>query len=302
MSWAPLGIGLTPRTRTLHPRQEHQTLTPHPNPLPMRGQGKASPVRFDWSTARAMPFSLSPHGERVRVRGERSGPGRRKVRGECSLSCAARLLAERLIVLICWTFLGLASVAAEIQIQLPPETGAFKQDTGAEIANGQCLICHSVEYVTSQPPMGRAFWKASVVKMQQKYGAPITDSQVEPLADYLTRNYGVSTNRSSVAVSPGSGTPSTDHGAAAHSEPTDGPQLAMKYGCLGCHNPQTKIVGPAYREIAAKYRNDADALSKIDQQIHKGGAGKWGPIIMPPFPQISPGDTKALAEWILGLK
>src|SRR4051794_24298617 len=45
--------------------------------------------------------------------------------------------------------LGLTSYAAEIQ--LPPETGAFKQDTGAEIANGQCLICHSVEYVSSQP-------------------------------------------------------------------------------------------------------------------------------------------------------
>src|SRR4051812_27772400 len=78
--------------------------------------------------------------------------------------------------------------AAALEIQLPPETGVFKQDVGAELANGQCLICHSVEYVTTQPPMQRAFWKASVQKMQQKYGAPVPDAQVEPLVDYLTRN------------------------------------------------------------------------------------------------------------------
>src|SRR5882724_9065637 len=80
-----------------------------------------------------------------------------------------------------------------LDIQLPPETGAFKQDRGAEIANGQCLICHSVEYVVLQPPMPRAFWKSSVQKMQQKYCAPIPDDQVEALADYLARNYGVGT-------------------------------------------------------------------------------------------------------------
>ncbi len=187
-----------------------------------------------------------------------------------------------------------------LDIQLPPETGAFKQDKGAELANGQCLICHSVEYVTSQPPMAKAFWKASVLKMQQKYGAPIPDAQVEPLVDYLTRNYGVGTNAPPThAASNGqasTGTPS------AHAVGLDGPQLAMKYGCLGCHTPQTKLVGPAYREIAAKYKSDADAFSKIDQQIHKGGSGKWGPIIMPPFPQISSAETKILADWILGLK
>src|SRR5438552_15285252 len=89
--------------------------------------------------------------------------------------------------------------ASALEIQLPPETGAFKQDTGAEIANGQCLVCHSVEYVTMQPPMPRAFWKSSVQKMQQKYGAPIPDGQVEPLTDYLTKNYGVATNGTPVA-------------------------------------------------------------------------------------------------------
>ncbi len=184
--------------------------------------------------------------------------------------------------------------ARALDIQLPPETGAFKQAAGAELANGQCLICHSVEYVATQPAMPRTFWKTSIQKMQQKYGAPIPDSQVEPLADYLAKNYGVTTN----SAAPATTAPEKMTSAAT----MDGPQIATKYGCLGCHNTQSKIIGPAYREIAAKYKADPDALAKIDQQIHKGGSGKWGPIIMPPFPQVTPNETKALAAWILSLK
>jgi len=193
-----------------------------------------------------------------------------------------------------WTLVQPAR-GATVEIQLPLETAAFKQDAGAEIANGQCLICHSVEYITTQPPMGRAFWKASVKKMQQKYGAPIPDLQVEPVADYLTRNYGVTTNAGPASV----GSISATSGPAAGS---DGPKIAAKYGCFGCHSTSSKVVGPAYREIAAKYKADPEAAAKVDQQIHKGGSGKWGPIIMPPFPQVTTAETRALSEWILGLK
>jgi cytochrome c len=194
---------------------------------------------------------------------------------------------------------GLARAMA-LEIQLPPETGAFKQDTGAEIANGQCLVCHSVEYVTMQPPMARAFWKSSVQKMQQKYGAPIPDAQVEPLVDYLTKNYGVMTN--GAAGSAAAQAPNAP--GATHSAKADGPQLAMKYGCLGCHSTQMKIVGPAYHDIAVKYKSDPQAAAKIEEQIRKGGSGKWGPIIMPPFPAsaVSPDEVKILSDWILGLK
>ena len=108
--------------------------------------------------------------------------------------------------------------AAEVTIQLPPEVNSFKQDVGAEIANAQCLICHSVEYITTQPKMLRPFWKAGVQKMQQKYGAPISDAQVEPLVDYLVKNYGVVTN------APGAVSPGTASQASADSgkNPADG--------------------------------------------------------------------------------
>lgn len=180
--------------------------------------------------------------------------------------------------------------ATALDIQLPAETGTFKQDIGAEIANGQCLTCHSVEYVMIQPPMQRAFWKAEVQKMQQKYGAPIPDDQVEAAVNYLTKNYGVTTNST--------GTSAVQASAVA----SNAQQIATKYGCLGCHNPTMKIVGPAYRDIAVKYKADPQAFAKVDEQIHKGGSGKWGPIIMPPFPQVTANETKVLADWILGLK
>lgn len=193
--------------------------------------------------------------------------------------------------------MAVAVQAVALDIQLPAETGAFKQAAGAEIANGQCLTCHSVEYVVIQPPMQRAFWIAEVKKMQQKYGAQIPDAQVEPVVDYLTKTYGVTTNTAAPASVQTPAVTSQTHASAS-----DAQQIATKYGCLGCHNASMKIVGPAYRDIAAKYKTDPKAFAKIDEQIHKGGSGKWGPIIMPPFPQVTESETKTLADWIMGLK
>lgn len=190
--------------------------------------------------------------------------------------------------------------ASALEIQLPPEVNAFKQDQDAEIANAQCLICHSVEYVTTQPPSPRAFWKSSVQKMQQKYGAAIPDEQVERLLDYLVRNYGATNGAGPAPVA--SPAPAAAPAPSPGQAPADGPAIATKYGCFGCHNVTLKIVGPAYKEVAAKYRADASAAAQLEQQIQKGGSGKWGPIIMPPFPQVSAAETKVLTAWILGMK
>ena len=75
--------------------------------------------------------------------------------------------------------------------------------------------------------------------------------------------------------------------------------LADKQGCLGCHAAATKLVGPAYREVAAKYAGDASAVAAVAQSIRNGGAGKWGEMAMPPQKQVSEADAKKLARWIL---
>ncbi|MBX9810623.1 MAG: cytochrome c [Burkholderiales bacterium] len=81
--------------------------------------------------------------------------------------------------------------AAGLKIELPPETAALKTGPGSDLARGQCMSCHSADYITTQPrhkPL--AFWKAEVEKMKKVYGAPIQDDQIDLLADYLARNYG----------------------------------------------------------------------------------------------------------------
>ena len=76
--------------------------------------------------------------------------------------------------------------------------------------------------------------------------------------------------------------------------------LAKKYACLACHAAATKLVGPSYQDVAAKYGNDKSAVAKLAQSIRSGGSGKWGDMAMPPQPSVSEADAKQLATWILG--
>lgn len=181
--------------------------------------------------------------------------------------------------------------AAPLTIELPNETAVFRQAPGADLANAQCLTCHSAEYVSTQPPMPRAFWKGSVDKMIGKYGAPVPADQIEALADYLSQNYGRdATNTASAPLS----------AKEVHlPKIMDAKQLMQKTGCFNCHGVDRKIIGPAFREIAGKYRGNAEASANVTRQITQGGAGLWGPIPMPPFKQFSEAEIKVLADWIL---
>jgi cytochrome c len=78
--------------------------------------------------------------------------------------------------------------------------------------------------------------------------------------------------------------------------------LARKNDCLGCHAVATKLVGPAYKDVAAKYAGQADAQALLVQSIRNGSVGKWGELPMPAHPKLSDADLKKLASWILGLK
>ncbi len=78
--------------------------------------------------------------------------------------------------------------------------------------------------------------------------------------------------------------------------------MMQKDGCAACHAVDKKIVGPAYQDVAAKYRGDKDALTKLSQKVKAGGSGVWGAVPMPPNAQVSEADIKALVSWILTLK
>ena len=75
-----------------------------------------------------------------------------------------------------------------------------------------------------------------------------------------------------------------------------GEELLKKSGCTACHAIDKKLVGPAYVEVAAKYKGDAGAPAKLMEKIKKGGSGVWGQVPMPPNPQVSDADIKAVKD------
>jgi cytochrome c len=86
------------------------------------------------------------------------------------------------------------------------------------------------------------------------------------------------------------------HPAAASEE------LAKKHNCFACHTTDKKMVGPAYKDVAAKYRADKDAPKKLAEKVKKGSQGVWGNIPMPPNTTVPDADVNALVKWILSLK
>ena len=78
--------------------------------------------------------------------------------------------------------------------------------------------------------------------------------------------------------------------------------LMKKDGCVACHEVDKKLIGPAFQDVAAKYRSDKDAAPKLRDKVKKGGAHVWGESAMPPNVLATDADIKELVDWILSLK
>jgi cytochrome c len=76
-------------------------------------------------------------------------------------------------------------------------------------------------------------------------------------------------------------------------------ELATAKNCMSCHNVDRKVVGPAYKDVAAKYRSDKTASARLAAKIKSGGGGVWGMVKMPSNPQVSEAEAKQLAAWVL---
>jgi cytochrome c len=77
------------------------------------------------------------------------------------------------------------------------------------------------------------------------------------------------------------------------------PELAKKHACFACHAVDKKLVGPSYKDVAAKYRGDKGAEGKLLDKVKKGSQGTWGQVPMPPNAAVPDGDVRALVKWIL---
>ena len=144
--------------------------------------------------------------------------------------------------------------------------------------------------------MSLAQWTAEVAKMQGTYGAPINADEIKLVGIYLAATYGDagSVTAADLALT----------GPAVGAKPPgpssiDAQALLNDNGCLGCHSASKTIVGPAYREVAAKYKDDPQAITKLEASIRQGGAGRWGSVPMPAFGNLSEAQLKALAAYVL---
>ena len=78
--------------------------------------------------------------------------------------------------------------------------------------------------------------------------------------------------------------------------------LATKHACMTCHKVDAKLLGPGFKEVAAKYKGDKTAEANLVSKVKQGGSGAWGSIPMPPHPQVPDAEIKTVVQWVLSLK
>lgn len=81
----------------------------------------------------------------------------------------------------------------------------------------------------------------------------------------------------------------------------DAMAIAQANGCMACHQVENKIVGPSYKDVAAKYKDQEGAKEMLIGKVRAGGMGTWGPVPMPPQAAISDENLAAVVDWILSL-
>ena len=78
--------------------------------------------------------------------------------------------------------------------------------------------------------------------------------------------------------------------------------LLKKHVCTACHSIDKKMVGPAYKDVAAKYRGQKDVEAKLAEKVKKGGKGVWGEVPMPPNAAVPDDDIRTMVRYVLSLK
>ena len=160
---------------------------------------------------------------------------------------------------------------------------------GADLTMARCAICHDITHVT-RTRLSRGEWEFNVKNMIER-GMPIAPEEIPQVVEYLATYY----NREGPAPAPD---PAADAGTSQ--DPVA--RLLAANACMGCHAPDSRIVGPSFREIAARYASDGGAAQKLAAKIKAGGAGVWGQVSMPPHPGLSDAELQQLAGWVLAQK
>jgi sulfite dehydrogenase len=169
-------------------------------------------------------------------------------------------------------------------------TGVFSQDRlisgpGSTLTENKCKICHELQHIR-RSPLSRGEWADNIRNMKER-GTPMTEAEMAVILDYLAVYY----NREKPAPEP---SPDT---LAAGGDPIR--RLLDANACSGCHASDKRVVGPSFREIAARYSGDTKAAAHLSRKIRQGGQGAWGSVPMPPNPGLSDTDLQAVVAWLL---
>jgi cytochrome c5 len=211
--------------------------------------------------------------------------------------------------------------------------------TGEQIYQAVCKTCHEAG-LAGAPKIGdKAAWAPRIKQgvnqlyahaisgtakgMPAKGGNPdLADVEVQRGVVYMANRSGASFSEPPAPASPA---PAAGSAAAAAPAPVaaggaaqsaaapaskprapldmaGGQALMQKDGCAACHAIDRKVVGPAYQDVAAKYKDDKGAAARLAQKVKGGGAGVWGQVPMPANAAVSDDDIKALVAWILSLR
>jgi cytochrome c551/c552 len=174
---------------------------------------------------------------------------------------------------------------APLAAQEPQPSKTLLPGKGAALTMAKCAICHDITHVT-RTRLSRDEWDDNI-KVMIARGMPIEPHEIPIVLDYLATYYNRDTPPPAAQPEP----------AAAGAMPVE--RVLADNGCMACHAIDKRVVGPAFREVAEKYKTSAGAPAHLVQKIKEGGAGAWGQVPMPPNPQIADDDLTRVVGWVL---
>jgi S-disulfanyl-L-cysteine oxidoreductase SoxD len=197
----------------------------------------------------------------------------------------------------------------DVQAMLPNRNGMRFWDGmwtvrgKADVSNAACMKdCPTDARVRSSLPEHARAAHGNLAEQNRLIGGIRGADTTQPVSPEAQRLAALAATASARPGSASAASDATASGAVAVAASADGKpaaDLARDAACLACHGIGNKIVGPSLREVGERYKDDAKALENLVAKVRNGGQGTWGPIPMPPQPQVKEEDAVAIVKWIL---
>jgi len=203
-----------------------------------------------------------------------------------------RIESRAAAVAAAFLLLAIGAAIAPLSAQEDEAPRTLTPGKGSDLTTARCATCHDARHIT-RVKLSRGEWEYNIKNMKER-GAPMEPHEIPVILDYLATYY----NRDTPAPDPDPA--ASGYGLGGGDDPVV--RLLNANACVACHTLEKRVVGPSFREVAAKFAGDGEAAAKLTRKIREGGAGNWGNVPMPPHPQLSDADLKQMVGWILQQK